>query len=154
MVIAELLKGCALFRGFSDAGLEALGRITCMRKFPAGAPIFVENMVAEGLFIVSSGVVQIAIRAPDGREQVLDQLAPGDTFGELSLINRGRRLVTATAQTDCELLELQRREFAKFQKQKPQASLKLMINVVNQFGRRAQAASEHLKTLVTTQLPG
>ncbi|MBN2493607.1 MAG: cyclic nucleotide-binding domain-containing protein [Deltaproteobacteria bacterium] len=152
MSIQDTLKTCALFRGFSDSGLIIMSKLARERSIPAGTPIFVENMVGESLFVVKNGVVRLSVKSPDGKDHALDKLAPGDSFGELGLLIGGPRLATATAETDCELLEVPRRDFAKMQKQKPQTCLKLLINIVNQFGKRAAAASEYLKPLLLTQL--
>jgi CRP/FNR family cyclic AMP-dependent transcriptional regulator len=149
---ADVLKSCLLFRGFSETGMLLMGKLSRDRNIPAGTPIFVENMVAESLFVIRSGVVRLSIKSPDGRDHPLEKLAPGDGFGELSLLIGGHRMVTASAETDCELLEIPRRDFAKLQKQKPQTCLKLMINIVKQFGKKVAAASEHLKPLLLTQI--
>ena len=149
---AQILKSSVLFSGFSDTGLILIGKICRERNIPAKTPIFVENMVAESLFIIKAGVVNLRLKSSSGEELKLDKLAPGDFFGELSLLIGGHRQVSAYAETDCELLEIPRRDFAKLQKQKPQTCLKLMINIVKQFGKKASAASEHLKSLVLSQL--
>lgn len=149
---AQILKASLLFSGFSDSGLIVMGKLCRERNIPAGTPIFVENMVAESLFIIKTGVVSLSLKSTKGEERKLGKLAPGDFFGELSLLIGGHRQVSAYAETDCELLEIPRRDFAKLQKQKPQACLKLMINIVKQFGKKASAASEYLKPLVLSQL--
>jgi len=149
---AEVLKACPLFKGFSETGLLLMGKLARPREIPAATPIFVENMVAESLFVLRSGAVQLSIKSPDGRDQPLDRLTPGDSFGELSLLIGGQRMLTATAEIDCELLEIPRRDFAKLQKQKPQTCLKLMINIVGAFGKRVGAAGEHLKPLLLSQI--
>ena len=146
------MKACPLFKGFSDQGLALMEKITRERKIPANTPIFVEDMVAESMFIVVLGIVRLSIRSADGRDQVLEVLAPGDAFGELSLLIGGHRMVTASAETDCEVLEITRRDFAKLQKQKPQACLKLLMSIVNQFGKKVLACKDHLKPLILTQI--
>lgn len=148
----ETLKACNLFRGFSEAGLTLIAKIVRARSIPAGTPIFVENMVAESMFIIRMGVVHLSIKNASGQDVVLDKLTTGEAFGELSLIIGGHRMITATAGTDCELLEIPRRDFAKLQKQKPQACLKLMISIVNQFGKRLAASRDHLKPLLSSQV--
>jgi CRP-like cAMP-binding protein len=152
MSTAETLKGCMLFQGFSDAGLTLLSKICRKREFRAKTPIFVENMVSDGMFVIAAGVVELTLRTDDGREPCMEELFPGDFFGELSLLIGGNRMVTASAKTDCELIEIPRREFVSLQNKKPQACLKLMINIVNHFGKKAAGAREHLKPLLLSQL--
>jgi CRP/FNR family transcriptional regulator, cyclic AMP receptor protein len=148
------LKTCPVFRGFSDSGFLMMAKIARERKIQQGTPIFVQDMEAESMFIVQLGVVKLSIKSAEGKDHPLDKLAPGDAFGELSLIIGGHRLVTATAETNCEILEIPRRDFAKLQKQKPQACLKLMINIVNQFGSKLAACKDYLGPLLVSQLKG
>jgi CRP/FNR family transcriptional regulator, cyclic AMP receptor protein len=154
MAELQTLKACSLFRGFTDPGLITFAKIARERTIPKGTPIFVENMVAESLFILKSGVVQLNLRQSDGQEKVLDKLLPGDSFGELSLLVGGHRMVSAMAETDCETVEITRRDFANLQKQKPQACIKLMLNIINRFNARLAAAKDHLKPLLLAQLGG
>jgi len=146
------LKACSAFRGFSDAGYLMMAKISRERDIPEGTPIFVQSMVAESMFVLKLGVVNLSIKGADGKEHLLEKLAPGDAFGELSLLIGGHRMVTATAGTNCELLEIPRRDFARLQKQKPQACLKLMMNIVNQFGSKLAACHEYLTPLLLAQL--
>jgi len=150
----QTLKASPLFRGFTEPGLITFSKIARERTIPRGTPIFVENMVAESLFILKSGVVHVNLRQAEGQERVLDKLAPGDSFGELSLLVGGHRMVSAMAETDCEIVEITRRDFAALQKQKPQACIKLMLNIITRFNTRLAAAKEHLKPLLLAQLGG
>ena len=146
------MKACPLFKGYSESGMAMMEKIARERKIPANTPIYVEDMVAESMFIVVLGVVRLSIRSADGQDQVLEKLVPGEAFGELSLLIGGHRMLTASAETDCDVLEITRRDFAKLQKQKPQACLKLLIAIVNQFGKKVLACKDHLKPMVLTQI--
>ncbi len=106
------------------------------------------------MYIVKNGIVQLSVRSADGRDVVLDQLAPGEFFGEISLLIGGHRMVTATAKTDCELIEIMRRDFIKLQNQKPQVCLKLVIAIINQFSKKLTGCREHLRTLMVAGFPG
>ncbi|RME26115.1 MAG: cyclic nucleotide-binding domain-containing protein [Deltaproteobacteria bacterium] len=149
---AEFLGGCELFRGFSETGLLIVSRICRQKSIPASTPIFVQNMVSDSLYIVKSGKVALSIKARSGAERICGYLSPAESFGELALLFEGRRQVTATAVEDCELVEITRRDFAALQKQKPQACLKLMMNIVNEFGKRLASAGGVLSSLLADKL--
>lgn len=55
------------------------------RKIEKGTFLFQEGMMANELFIVQSGLVQISKIVPDGRELTLRMCSQGDLIGELSL---------------------------------------------------------------------
>lgn len=150
----QTLKSCALFSGLSEAGLIMMAKISRSRPISAQTPIFVENMVAESMYIVKNGIVQLSVHLQDGHEMLIDQLAPGDFFGEMSLLIGGRRMVTAAAKTDCELIEILRRDFVKLQNQKPQACLKLVLSIINQFAKKIAHCREPLGSLLLSGLMG
>jgi len=152
MVDKSLLGSCELFGGFNEAALSAVIESMKARTFPAGTPIFVENMVADSLFVVQKGQVSLSIKSSDGKDNPFVVLDPGQTFGELALLIGGKRMVSATAASQCNLLELHRQEVAKLFAQKAQVGLKLMMVIVNQFGKRLAGCRPHLKTLILTQL--
>jgi CRP-like cAMP-binding protein len=154
MPVIQALKSCPLFSGYHEPGLLMMAKISRHRPVTAQTPIFVESMAAESMYIVKNGIVQLSVRSADGRDVVLDQLAPGEFFGEISLLIGGHRMVTATAKTDCELIEIMRRDFIKLQNQKPQVCLKLVIAIINQFSKKLTGCREHLRTLMVAGFPG
>ena len=128
MTSPDVLEKNALFKGFTEIGLKLFAALGEEKSFPAGAPLFVENMVGESLFIVKSGTVRITQRAADG-ERELAILGAGEHLGALALLGRSVRLVSAIAATQCEVLEITQRDFARLQPQKPQACLKLAVAI-------------------------
>jgi CRP-like cAMP-binding protein len=50
-------------------------------------------------------------------------------FGELALVDRSARAATATADTDCELLGINRNEFLKLVKTKPEFGASLLKSI-------------------------
>ncbi len=146
MTAVEALQKAPLFRDFTETGLKIFAAISQEKAIPAGAPIFVENMVGESLFIVKSGSVRITQKTAEG-EKELGSAGPGDHLGELSLLGKGVRLVTAVAATNCEVLEITQRDFAKLQPQKPQACLKLALAIAQDLAQRVAESRELLREL-------
>ncbi|MSU33523.1 MAG: cyclic nucleotide-binding domain-containing protein [Pedosphaera sp.] len=73
------------------------------REVPAGQRIFDEGAVADGLFVVLDGVVEITVQSSPGREHLLSRDQPGDYFGEMAVFDGGTRSASATAITHCVL---------------------------------------------------
>ncbi len=144
MTIVEALQGSSLFRGFSETGIHIFAAIASEKSVPAGAPLFAENMVGESMFIVKSGTVRITTRDRGG-EAALALLGPGDHIGELALLTRSVRLVTAVAETPCELVEITQRDFYRLQPQKPQACLKLALAIAAGVARKLQDGRDALR---------
>lgn len=77
--------------------------------FRKNATIFVQGDVAESLFFVQKGRVKLSVVSGSGKEAILGILTENDFVGECVLSNRGPRLSTATAITDCLMLRIDRK---------------------------------------------
>jgi CRP/FNR family transcriptional regulator, cyclic AMP receptor protein len=142
----EALQRSSLFRDFTETGLRIFAAIAVEKTVQAGTPLFVENMAGESLFIVKSGTVRLTHR--DGQaERELALVGPGEHLGELALLARSTRLVSAVAATDCEVVELTQRDFVKLQPQKPQACLKLAMAIAADLAARVGEAREQVRDL-------
>ena len=144
MTAVEALAKAPLFREFTETGLRIFASIAVEKAIPAGSPLFVESMVGESLFIVKSGTVRITQKSAEG-EKELGTLGPGDHVGQLALLGRGVRLVSAIAASPCEVLEIGQRDFAKLQPQKPQACLKLALAIAADLAQRIAENRELLQ---------
>jgi len=146
MTIAEALQKSSLFREFSETGLKIFASIATEKSIPAGAPLFAENMVGESMFIVKSGTVRITSHdAGEGR--ALAVVGAGEHLGELALLARSVRLVSAVAETPCELVEITQRDFYRLQPQKPQACLKLALAIAADLARKMAEGGDALRAL-------
>ena len=146
MTIVEALQKSSLFREFSETGLKIFAAIATEKSIPAGAPLFAENMVGESMFIVKSGTVRIT-SGESGNDRPLAVLGAGEHVGELALLARSVRLVSAVAETPCELVEIAQRDFYRLQPQKPQACLKLALAIASDLARKMAEGSDALRTL-------
>jgi CRP/FNR family cyclic AMP-dependent transcriptional regulator len=146
MTLVEALQKCTLFREFSETGLNIFAAIATEKSVPAGAPIFAENMVGDAMFIVKSGTVRIT--SSGGGDGTLATLGPGEHLGELALLARSVRLVSAVAETACELVEITQRDYYRLQPQKPQACLKLSLAIASDLARKLADGREPLRSLV------
>lgn len=147
MDVHSALKQNPLLRGFSDDGIRIIQAATMPRQLGPGSPIFVEKMHGESAFLLLDGVVELYLSRPTG-EKILGLVQAPDHFGDFSLLSPGPRRISARAQSHVHLLEIPRRDFLNLQKQRPQACLKLMVNIIEAFGARTQAAGTVIDRLV------
>lgn len=145
---ASILKACPLLRSFTETGLQILATIAEPKQIPAGAPLFVEQMIGDSFFVIVEGVVRLTVRGPNGREVDLATLGPFESLGEAAILRSGARLCTAIADAPTRVLEIARRDVAALQRTKPQAALKLMIAVVDRLAERTLEAAPDLREFV------
>jgi CRP-like cAMP-binding protein len=146
MSAVEALQRSALFKEFSETGLKIFAAVALEKSFPAGAPLFVENMLGESLFIVKSGTVRLTLKTAEG-EREIGTVGAGEHLGGLALLGKSIRLVSAVAASPCEVLELTQRDFVRLQPQKPQACLKLALAIGADVAARASESRELLRDL-------
>jgi CRP-like cAMP-binding protein len=148
MDAAAALRSSALFSGFTDTGIGILASIATARTYPAGTPLFVENMVSDTLIVVGEGRVALTTKNDRGADLQMGELGPGDWLGELSLITTGQRQCTASALTQVVAFEIRQAEFQKLMGVKPQACIKLLMAICTTFGQKIITTKDALKTLV------
>jgi CRP/FNR family transcriptional regulator, cyclic AMP receptor protein len=146
MDIFPFLKANPLLRGFTDDGIRIIQAAVTIRQLEPGMPIFVERMMGEGLFMLAAGEVSISVNR-NGVEREIGVLYAPDSFGELSLVQPGPRRVSAKARAQSLVLEVARRDYLRLQQQRPQACLKLMVNVTETFAQKAYAAGHLLEKI-------
>ena len=83
--------------------MRALGTVVSYR---AGEEIFREGDPARQMYVVLSGMVEIASRG-----RTIETIGPGDALGVVSLIDGLTRTAGAVAATDCELATLDEGSF-------------------------------------------
>lgn len=148
MAITDVLRGSALFRGFTETGIQILAGIAVERAFAAGSPVFVEEAVSDALIVIGDGQVRLTAKSASGEPVALGEAGPGDALGALSLVSPARRMCSAVAASRVSAVEIRHADFQRLLGQKPQACLKLLMNVVSDFGHRLQDNRDGLRSLV------
>jgi hypothetical protein len=67
------------------------------RTYSAGDRVFDEGSPGDGLYVLESGLVEIAARSVPGRQHRLAVMEPGEYFGEMSVFDGGARSASAIA---------------------------------------------------------
>jgi len=75
-----------------------------------GEVIFSEGDLADYLYLIHQGKVQISKKVGEAQEKIL-VLGEGEFVGEMAVINEAPRSATAVAVEDCELISMDRESF-------------------------------------------
>jgi CRP-like cAMP-binding protein len=100
-----------LFRGLSAATLDQIAHLCVRRAFQPDEIIFSQSDPGETLYGVMTGRVRISASTSSGREVFLNIMEPGESFGEIALLDGRPRTATATAMSSSELLSITRAQF-------------------------------------------
>jgi CRP-like cAMP-binding protein len=104
-VVADLRR-TALFAGVDPARLAPLAGRAFLRRYAAGQVVFTEGEPSEHLYVVRSGRVRVLVESVHGDSVVFAVLGPGDTLGELSVIDGQARSASAEALGELQLVAL------------------------------------------------
>lgn len=96
MDINKLLRSVELFEGLTDDDLNEVAAICAQRQFRDGDLLAKQGDVGRELFIVSDGLVEVAVRERTVPRVVVN-LGAGQLIGEMSLVDRGPRSATVKA---------------------------------------------------------
>ena len=86
-----MLGAIPLFSDLNPTELTAIEDQTIEKIAPKNTVILTEGEAGDSLYLIVQGRVKVFIGDEDGREIILKILAPGDFFGEMSMIDRQPR---------------------------------------------------------------
>jgi CRP-like cAMP-binding protein len=86
--------------------LATIGEGRKVAAFPKKETIFAQGDAADAVFYIQEGKVRLSVVSKIGKEATLGILSEGDFFGEGGLAGQPLRMGSATAMTDCELLQI------------------------------------------------
>jgi CRP-like cAMP-binding protein len=132
---ADVLRRVPLLKGLPEAELNELAGRFRQRAYDRGAPVVSRGSSGAGFFVIAEGEATVSV---GGR--VTSRLRRHDYFGEVSLIDGGRRSADITADTDMRCWGISKDEFRAFVKQHPDVAWILLEVLVARL-RAAEAAA-------------
>jgi CRP-like cAMP-binding protein/tRNA A-37 threonylcarbamoyl transferase component Bud32 len=143
----------AVFPGLlecSDAELEAFLRVAPAAKLLAGETLFEEGKAGGGGFLLLAGEVEIRKEIGSAHE-VRARVRAGHVLGASALVDGALRDVTASARTDCTVVELKREVFDKLHETQPAVAARLLDMVALDAIRRVRAATGRFAEIVFSE---
>lgn len=131
----EALRSVPLFGSLDDAATSDLRNLLSVRDVVGGTPLFRTGETGDAMFLIESGHVRISIRDADGRDVTLAELAGGDFFGEMALLDGKPRSADATVVDGARLAILSRENFLGFVRSNPDIALKMLSAITNRLRR-------------------
>jgi CRP/FNR family cyclic AMP-dependent transcriptional regulator len=147
---AEVVRAVPLFEALDDDTTEALRAAMIEVRLRRGEVLFCEGDVGDRVYVIAAGKVKLGHTSPDGRENLIAVLGPGELIGELSLFDPGPRAATATAIAPTRMLELRHADLMAILDERPQLTKQLLLALAQRL-RRTNAA---LADLVFSDVPG
>ncbi len=135
----DVLKGMQMFRYLSYKELVRVSNIAEMLDVNEGARVFAAGDAGESMYVVLSGKVRLT-----KADTVVAEMGRGHHFGEMSLVDRSVRSLTATAIETTRLLMITRKEFYDIIKREPASAVKMLWSFVQVLGQRLRKTTSDL----------
>jgi CRP/FNR family transcriptional regulator, cyclic AMP receptor protein len=139
----ELLQGTPIFGAIQARTLEVLLQATVDVQVPSGAHFFREGEAANAMFVLESGRVSV-VKRRGGVDHHLRDLAAGDCFGEMALIDMSPRSASVIALEDCSALRLTNADLYRLYQSDLEQFALIQMNLARELSRRLRIANERL----------
>jgi CRP-like cAMP-binding protein len=124
----RILEQATLLEDFTRDQLRLLAFGAETMRLRAGRDLYQEGATADCAFVVAAGTVELS-RERNGERVPAGQAGPGAMLGELALISGGKRMATATAATDVEVIRLNRSLFRRILEEYPDVAARLHARI-------------------------
>jgi CRP-like cAMP-binding protein len=144
-----IIERNSLFRGLPKETRARIAGLATRRFYDEGAVVFMRGDPGDSLCGVATGRVRISASAPGGKEVFLNIMEPGDTFGEIALLDGSPRTATATAMARTELIVIPRDAFYALLQSQPQ----LAAHLIQLLCKRVRWTAEMMEDTALLSVP-
>ena len=122
----EALRSVPLFASLDDGAATELRNLLSETDVPGDTQVFHKGDTGNAMYLIERGKVRISITDEDRHEITLAELAQGDFFGEMSLIDGRQRSADARVIENARFAVLSRPDFLMFVRTNPDVALGML----------------------------
>ena len=127
------VKNAKLFKGLPDSELRTIEKQMKIVNHPAGHEIVVRGDNGVGFMVILDGTVTVSTIQGKSRTR-----GPGDSFGEMALLDQEGRSATIKADSNVSLATIPEWNFKPFLKEHPEVAYRLLQTLSRRI-RQAEA---------------
>ena len=131
----EALRSVPLFASLDDDAARKLRSLLSDKTVPQNTRLFRQGEKGDAMYLIEKGRVRISIRDDDEEEVILAELAQGDFFGEMSIIDGRQRSADAKVIEDAQLAILSRDAFLLFVRTNSDVALEMLSALTDRLRR-------------------
>jgi CRP/FNR family cyclic AMP-dependent transcriptional regulator len=131
----EALRSVPLFAGLDDHAARELRNLLKLQDVRRDTVLFRSGDSGDAMYLIETGRVRISVHDEDKEEVTLAELAGGDFFGEMALIDGKQRSADARVIEDARLAILDREKFLAFVRSNPDVALEMLSAVTDRLRR-------------------
>jgi CRP/FNR family transcriptional regulator len=135
----DVIAQVPLFSDLTQREQQILSANCREREYPAGAALLRQGETGVGLFIITSGKVQVSQQGPDGSVRDLGAFDRGSVLGEMSLLDDLPRTASVVALEPTRALVIPVWDFRAALRESPDIAIKL-LGVLSRRLRKSELA--------------
>jgi len=144
MISTELLRRYPYFAGVEADSLKQVAMIAEEKTFTSGEEIFREDEVADHLFIVTHGEVDIQTRLGDGGQKTVDTCVGGDVMIWSALVGAHRTHFSGVARQETKAVSIEARKLRQLLEKDSKLGFRMMSEVAQAVANRLEGAQLQL----------
>lgn len=141
------IAGQPLLSGLPDDAIAAIEEAAGAIALAPGEVVFHEGDAADAVYFVESGMLRVQVEVEGGRTRRLMSMGPGVAFGELALIDAGRRSATVLAESDATVRALPFDALRRVEQEHPGVTAALYRNLALLLSHRLRTATDQVRML-------
>ena len=122
----RFLNNIPLFSDLDEKAMNLLAHAGRFRQIEKGKILFFQSDPSEFAYVVRTGNISIVLSSPDGRDMVINEMRPGDLFGELGILTGQLRSTSAIARAQSEILVIRSEAFLRVIDSEPQLARRIL----------------------------
>lgn len=131
----EAIRSVPLFASLDDEAAVDLRNLLSDRVVPQNTRLFRQGDKGDAMYLIESGRVRISIQDDEQQQLTLAELAQGDFFGEMSIIDGRQRSADAHVIEEARLAVLSRDAFLSFVRTNPDVALEMLSALTDRLRR-------------------
>jgi CRP-like cAMP-binding protein len=129
--IALLIANLPFFKGLTPEELADIRRIAAEQRYERHQMIFTDGEPGQGFFLLIEGQVKVFKVSPDGKEQILHILEPGEPLGQVAVFAGESYPASAEALSASRALFFPRKDFVALINARPSLALNMLAVMSN-----------------------
>lgn len=141
------LRRIKILAGFNEDQLTSFARYLQVQRAAQFSHVFRQGSVGDTMFMIVEGELRVSVRV-NQRESILATLGVGESFGEMALLDEGKRSADVIANVDCMLLSISKSGLEKLFAEAPALAAPFLHELAQEIAGRLRTTNRRLEDSV------
>ncbi len=142
--VTTFLKSVPVFHDLKGSSLDLLFNVLEEERWATGQHVFNEGELGRTMYVIREGEVEVLRKSAKGRHVPIVRLGPGETFGEMTLVELQPRSATVVAKKRTVTYSLTNLDLWNLYKTDNYAYVIILQNICRMVSRRLRKADSRI----------